>query len=200
MVAVPLKKPSDPSSVASPSVAVIPLVTQTESALADFLENPPEHREWIDGQLTETSGMTILHVRVQGRLVSAWNNYAVGSGLGGEAVPEAPCRTLRQGRRPDVAYMTPELLAEYGRAPSLPMSFPLIAEVASSDDSGEGLLAKAEEYLASGALEVWVVFPEGRLILVKLLDGDWQVFGPGQTIATQRVLVGFAIGVEGLLT
>jgi hypothetical protein len=70
MVAVPLKKPSDPSSVASPSVAVIPLVTQTESALADFLENPPEHREWIDGQLTETSGMTILHVRVQGRIVS----------------------------------------------------------------------------------------------------------------------------------
>jgi Uma2 family endonuclease len=113
-------------------------------------------------------------------------------------VPEAPCRTLKQGRRPDVAYMPPELVVEFGRSPSVPRSFPLVAEVASPDDSGEGLFEKAEEYLGSGALEVWLVFPEARLVLVKGLGQDWRLFVPGQTIGSE-VLKGFTIEVDGLL-
>ncbi|WP_202924862.1 Uma2 family endonuclease [Myxacorys almedinensis] len=62
---------------------------------------------------------------------------------------ETVCRTLKQGRRPDVAYMSPELVAQFGQEAGLPQSFPLIAEIASPDDSVEGLFAKAIEYLAS---------------------------------------------------
>ena len=164
MVATPLK-----TSTATPPQSV---ETQDSPAsevftLQDFEQNPPEHQEWVDGQLIETNGMTILHVRVQGRIVSAWNAHATASGLGGEAVPEAPCRTLKQGCRPDVAYMTPELLEEYGSAPSLPQCYPLVAEVASPDDSGEMLFAKVEEYFEAGCLEVWLVYPEARLLLAK---------------------------------
>lgn len=201
MVAVPLRKPT-PSTSPAPSLVEEPLPSQAvakQFTLRDFEQNPPEHQEWVDGQLIETNGMTILHVRVQGRIVSAWNAYASESGCGGEAVPEAPCRTLKQGRRPDVAYMTPELLADYGSAPSLPQCYPLVAEVASPDDSGEALFAKAEEYFEAGCLEVWLVYPEARLILVKRLGGDWRLFLPGQEIATGEVLGGFAIAVEQLL-
>jgi Uma2 family endonuclease len=84
-------------------------------------------------------------------------------GQGGKVCTEAPCRSGKQSRRPDVAYITPELLEELGAFTILPQSFPLIAEIASPDDSGEELFAKAKEYLESGCQEVWLVFPESRL-------------------------------------
>ena len=201
MIAVPLKNqaPSPPVETRTPAEAAATVDNPRPFLLEDFLQNPPEHQEWVDGQLIETNGMTIRHVRVQGRIVSAWNAHAMESGLGGEAVPEAPCRTQKQGRRPDVAYLTPEILEEYGTAPSLPQCYPLVAEVASPDDSGEGLFAKAEEYFEAGCLEVWLVYPEARLILAKQVGQDWRLFLPGQEIGTGEVLEGFAIAVEQLL-
>ena len=44
---------------------------------------------------------------------------------------ELPCITVRQGRRPDVCYLTPELVAEFGNNATLPQSPLLIAEIAS---------------------------------------------------------------------
>ena len=64
------------------------------------------------------------------------------------------CQTNKQGRRPDLAYLTPSLLTQYASATSLPQSFPLIAEIASPDDTGEELFSKAKEYLQSGCQEV----------------------------------------------
>ncbi len=37
---------------------------------------------------------------------------------------EAPCRTNKQGRKPDVAYLTPELVEQFGEAAVFPQSFP----------------------------------------------------------------------------
>ena len=167
--------------------------------LDDYIQNPPDRMEWIDGELVETTGMTIRHSLVQGRLLTLWNNYAASSGQGGQALPEAPCRTHKQGRRPDVAYMTPELVTQFAQERVLPQSYPLICEVASPDDSAEDLFAKAIEYLESGCEEVWLIFPEARLVLVKLQGQMWQVFTPEQAIATQRILPGFTIPVDELL-
>lgn len=166
--------------------------------LEDFMQNPPQDMEWVDGELIEKTGMTILHSILQGRLIERWGNYASSSGQGGEVVAESPCRTNKQGRRPDVAYMPPDFVAQYRQAKALPQSFPLIAEVASPDDSAEGLFAKAIEYLESGAEEVWLVFPEARLILVKTIDHEWQLSRLGQSISTQKVLQGFSVSVDQL--
>jgi Uma2 family endonuclease len=47
--------------------------TVTESiSLEEFLANPPDHMEWVDGQLVETTGMTIRHRLIQGRLTRYW--------------------------------------------------------------------------------------------------------------------------------
>ncbi|WP_228055201.1 Uma2 family endonuclease [Gloeocapsopsis crepidinum] len=57
--------------------------------------------------------MTVRHGVVQGRLSRLWGNHAF-DGQGGEPCTEVPCRTTKQVRRPDVAYITPELLAQFG--------------------------------------------------------------------------------------
>ena len=167
-------------------------------SLEEFMANPPEHMEWVEGGLVEKAGMTIKHSVVQGRVTRYWGDYILSSGQGGEVCPEAPCRTLKQGRRPDVAYMTAELLEQFGQAAILPQSFPLIAEVASPDDSAEELFAKAREYLESGCQEVWLLFPESHLIMTNS-QGKWLIFNRGETVITQTVLQGFSVTVDELL-
>lgn len=170
----------------------------TVLSLAEFIANPPDHMEWVDGKLVEKAGMTIRHSVVQGRVTRYWGDYILSSGQGGEVCPEAPCRTLKQGRRPDVAYITAELMEQFGQSAILPQSFPLIAEVASPDDSAEELFAKAREYLESGCQEVWLLFPESRLVMTNS-QGKSLVFNRGETVITQTVLQGFSVAVDELL-
>ncbi len=117
---------------------------------------------------------------------------------GGEVYTEAPCRTNKQGRAPDVAYLTPELLAQYGDAKVLPQSFPLSAEIVSPTDFAEDVIAKAQEYLQSGGEEVWLVFPESHWIIV-VTPNQRLVFSSGEVVSTQTVLPGFSVAVDELL-
>ncbi|MEZ2302293.1 MAG: Uma2 family endonuclease [Microcoleus sp.] len=167
-------------------------------SLEDFLVKPADRMEWVDGNLVEKTGMTFKHGLAQSKLSTLWRNYKNSSGQGGEVVTEVLCRTNKQGRRPDVAYITPELLPQSGNFTAFFQSFPLIAEVASPEDSGEELFAKAQEYLASGCLEVWLLFPEARLIFVNA-GKNWLLFNGDEVASTQNVLSGFSIGVSELL-
>jgi len=65
--------------------------------------------------------------------------------------------------RPDVAYLTPEPLAQFGNSNVLPQSFPLVAEIISPTDEVEEVFAKAKEYLQS---IVKKVLPESQWIVV----------------------------------
>ena len=173
--------------------------TVTESiSLQDFLANPPEHMEWVDGQLLEKTGITVRHSLIQSRLNCYWGNYKNESGQGGEVLVELPCRTLKQGRRPDVAYLSNELLAQFSEATALPQSPPLVGEIASPDDSAEELFAKALEYFESGCQEVWLVFPETRRFLV-LTQGQTLGFNVGDVVRTQLILQGFSVAVDEFL-
>jgi Uma2 family endonuclease len=171
---------------------------QNVISLEEFLIKPPERMEWVDGNLVEKTGMTFKHGLAQSKLSTLWRNYKNSSGQGGEVLTEVLCRTGKQGRRPDVAYITPELLPQSGNFTAFSQSFPLIAEVASPEDSGEDLFAKAQEYLESGCLEVWLLFPEARLIFVNAGE-RWLLFNADEVINTQRVLAGFSLAVSELL-
>ncbi|MBC6480807.1 MAG: Uma2 family endonuclease [Hormoscilla sp. GM7CHS1pb] len=165
--------------------------------LDEYMRNPPE-MEWVDGQLLEKNGMTTKHGRVQGNLYFYWRNYKVYSGQGGPVYVDAPCRTVERGRKPDVAYLTPELLEKFGEPAVFPQSFPLIGEIISPPDRAEEVIAKSQEYLQSGGQEVWLVFPENRLIIVTTQDTR-QVFVSGEVVSTQKVLLGFNVAVDELL-
>ncbi len=180
-------------------------------SLEDWMENPPvgtewvdgklidkHSREWIDGELVEKNGRTLKHSRIQVNLSFSWKSYKDSSGQGGEVYTDVPCRTNKQGREPDVAYLTPELVTQYGDAKVLPQSFPLSAEIVSPTDLAEDVIAKAQEYLQSGGEEVWLVFPESRWIIVTT-QNKRVVFTSGEVISTQTVLPGFSVAVDELL-
>ncbi len=180
----PIDRPAEPGAI--------------EFSLEDWMQNPPDHTEWVNGTLVEKSGMTLKHSKIQGNLYFHWRRYRDANGLGGEVYTEVPCRTHQQGRVPDVAYLTPELVAQYGDAKVLPQSFPLIAEVISPTDLAEEVIAKAKEYLASGSEEVWLVYPEVRWTIV-LTQETQQIFVAGQVVKTQKVLPGFEMAIDELL-
>jgi Uma2 family endonuclease len=168
------------------------------SSLSEWLENPIEGTEWVNDQLLEKTGMTRKHSKVQRLISTLWANYRDAQNLGGEVYTEVACRTIRQGRRPDVAYITPNLLKEYGEDIVLPQSFPLIAEIVSPTDLAEDIFAKADKYLASSSEEVWLVFPENRRVIVITAQSE-QIFRAGEIAKTQQTLPGFSVAVDELL-
>jgi Uma2 family endonuclease len=79
----------------------------------------------------------------------------------------------------------------------LPQSFPLIAEIASPTDEAEALFAKAQEYLHSGSLEVWLIFPDSQWVLIAT---QTQLLGfiSGSTLSTQIAMPGFTLEIAEL--
>lgn len=167
-------------------------------SLDDFMLSPLERKEWVDGQLVEKDGMTLRHSGIEARLTRYWGNYLVSSGQGGQVYTEAPCRTTKQVRRPDVAYLTAELLSQFAESAVLPQSFPLIAEVVSPTDMAEELFTKAQEYLQSGCEEVWLLLPESRYVMT-ITQNQRFWFATGDIAGTQMVLQGFSVSVDELL-
>ncbi|MBD2299178.1 Uma2 family endonuclease [Nostoc sp. FACHB-190] len=170
----------------------------TNYSLEDWLQSPPEGTEWVNGELLEKQEVTLKHSRIQAKVATYWRNYKDTSGQGGEVYTEAPCLTNKQGRRPDVAYLTPELMQQFGEPAVLPQSFPLIAEIISPTDLAEDMIAKSQEYLQSGSEEVWLVFPENSWIIV-ITKNQRLVFIAGEVVRTQTVLPGFNVAVNELL-
>ncbi len=171
----------------------------TTITLEEFLANPPENQEWVDGELINKTNMTIKHSQIQAKLIIAWGKYIENSQQGGKVYAELPCKTINQGRRPDVCYLIPELALQYEDAPSLPQCPPLIAEIASPNDSAEDLFAKAGEYLASQCEEVCLIFPESKRVLI-ILSEQTLAFSHNDYIGTQKVLTGFNISVNDLFS
>jgi Uma2 family endonuclease len=167
-------------------------LTKKNLTLEDFIANPPEGKEWFDGNAVEKTGMTIRHSKIQARISRLWGNYLLESGQGGEVYVELPCVTVNRGRRPDICYLTPELVEQFGNEPTLPQSPPLIGEIASPTDYAEDLFAKATEYLESGCVEVWLVFPESNRVLI-ITQTQTLAFHSPDEVSTQKVLSGFRL-------
>lgn len=174
-------------------------LSQQDLTLEDFIANPPQGKEWIDGDLVEKTGMTIRHSKIQSNLAYYWKNYLLESGQGGEVYVELPCVTVRRGRRPDVCYLTSELSEQFGNNATLPQSPPLIAEIASPTDYAEDLFAKVAEYLESGCVEVWLIFPENNRLLI-ITQAQTLAFYGSDEVSTQKVLSGFRLSLGELFS
>jgi Uma2 family endonuclease len=174
-------------------------LSQAGLTLEEFIAHPIEGKEWIDGNLVEKTGMTIRHSKIQARIARLWGNYLLQSEQGGEVYVELPCVTQCQGRRPDVCYLTPELVEQFGNDVTLPQSPPLVVEVASPTDFAEDLFAKAAEYLDSGGLEVWLVFPESNRLLI-ITQTQTLAFHSPDEVAIQKVLSGFRVALSELFS
>ncbi|MEG3845938.1 Uma2 family endonuclease [Microcoleus sp. herbarium19] len=190
---------------------IIPSVEQLDLTLEEWMQNPPDGTEWADGkvivkhpvefvngEVVGKPGLTAKTRRIQARLVRYWGIYMDSSGQGGEVYVEVTCQTLKKGRIPDVSYITPELLAQVGEFSVLTQSFPLLAEIVSPSDFADDVFAKAQEYLESGCLEVWLLFPKSSWVLV-ITQNQVVLFKPGDVAITQVVLPGFRVAVDELM-
>ena len=96
------------------------------------------------------------HGAVQGRLCQ---KLAV---LGGEALVEVGIATREGVFVPDVAWASPRFVAAHGGETPLTQAPELCIEVVSPSNSAKELAEKRSAYLASGAAEVWIVYPQSR--------------------------------------
>lgn len=167
-------------------------------SLEEFLANPRDRTEWVNGHLIEKQDMTAKTGRIQARLARYWGNYADSSGQGGEVYTETSCRTVGRTRCPDVAYLTPDLVAQYGDFKILPRSFSLVAEVISPNDEAEEVFTKVREYLASECEEVWLVFPDSQWVLI-ITSQRQELRGLEDVATTHSVLSGFSVAVKELI-
>jgi Uma2 family endonuclease len=192
------KTPASKVILDQPEFSEYESVASQIHTLEDWLETPLENTEWIDDKLQEKSEVTMKHSGIQSNLSYYWRVYLSQNNLGGRVYTEVPCRTVNRGRKPDVAYLTPELLEQFGVPSSFPQSFPLIAEVISPTDYMEEAISKSQEYLESGCEEVWLLLPEAKWVII-ITKENRQIFISGAIVSTQKVLLGFSISVDELL-
>jgi Uma2 family endonuclease len=173
-------------------------VSSPTISLEDFMANPPDRVEWVDGQLLQKPDMNAKTGRIQARLAFYWTGYFLSQQQGGEVYTETPCRTTNRTRCPDVAYLTPDLVAAHGDFKILPHSFPLVAEIVSPTDEAEEVFTKVREYLASDCQEIWLIFPNSQWVFV-ITPQQQKLFNLTDTVSTQTVLPGFQVLVSDLI-
>jgi Uma2 family endonuclease len=66
---------------------------QKHFTLEEFMANPLDQMEWVDGKLVEKDGVTLKHGKIQSRLGCAWANYRNLSKQEGEVYISPPCCT-----------------------------------------------------------------------------------------------------------
>lgn len=103
-------------------------------------------------------------------------------------------------RRADTAYhrldrLTHERATSEGHCTVVP---DLVVEVVSPNDSAEDVNRKRGEWLAAGAVLVWVVFPDVREIHAYLNDGTVRIFRAADTLTAAPILPDFSTPVADL--
>jgi Uma2 family endonuclease len=119
------------------------------------------------------------HGLLQGRLIQRLLP------LGGQAIAEASVVTSVGLLVTDVAWASAEFMRAHGTETPFTQAPELCIEIASPSNSLKELREKVDAYLAAGASEAWIVFPQ---------SGRVEVFGKGG--ATQSSL--FAVELAGL--
>lgn len=91
--------------------------------------------------------------------------------LGGNALVEVGIATPAGAFVPDVAWASDDFYARHGKETPLTRAPELCMEVASPSNSRKELDEKIAAYLATGATEAWIVFPQSRRIEVYGKEG-----------------------------
>ena len=119
------------------------------------------------GRLLMTPAST-YHGRVQGRLCQKL------AGLGGEALIETGIATHLGLFVPDIAWASTQFISAHGGETPLTRAPEVCIEVVSPSNSVKEMEEKRTAYLAAGAKEVWIVYPQSK---------RWESYGPQGPLA-----------------
>lgn len=109
------------------------------------------------GRVMMTPPPAYIHGLVQGRLV-----HILSALSGGQVGIESPIATASGLFAADVTWASDAFVREYGAEVALQHAPELCIEVVSPSNSRKELDEKRDAYLASGAQEVWIVYPESK--------------------------------------
>jgi Uma2 family endonuclease len=119
------------------------------------------------GQIIMTPPADFSHYRLAARL-----GRLLVAALGGESVQEAAVACEGFGTLiADVVWCSPAFLAAHAHERVLQRAPEICVEVLSPSNSTKEIDEKTRGYLAEGAMEVWIVDPEGRTIAVHGPEG-----------------------------
>jgi Uma2 family endonuclease len=102
-------------------------------------------------------------------------------------------------KAPDAAYKSKERFEKGGKTKGYSTVMPeLVVEVNSPSDSYGEVVKKVNLWLKSGVLEVWVVEPDSRMIIVYYSDGGSKIFYSDDEISGGSILPGFKFRVKDI--
>ena len=101
-------------------------------------------------------------------------------------------------RAPDVAFVSKDRVHLTPKRGFFPGPPDLAAEVLSPDDSASDVLAKVEDWLNAGTVEVWIIDPDRKTVTVHAGVGDdhsVRTLHESNTLRCESLLPGFAVAV-----
>jgi Uma2 family endonuclease len=110
---------------------------------------------------------SFYHGVIAGRLV-----HKLVAALGAEAVTNATVATPSGLFLPDVAWASPQFMSQHGSEFAVTRAPEICIEVVSPSNSVKELDEKRDAYLAAGAHEVWIVYPQSKRIEVYGAQGQ----------------------------
>lgn len=162
----------------------------------DFMALPDDGRKYelVDGEAKEvpTGGR---HGRLEARFIGWLTNLA---GAYGDVFGASTGFRMIGGniRCPDASFMRYERLPG-GEAPDwfVDGAPDLCIEVISASEDMRDARRKVDEYFASGASQVWHVFPESRSVTVFTAPDEARSYAAGDTVDASDVLPGLRVDV-----
>jgi Uma2 family endonuclease len=101
-------------------------------------------------------------------------------------------------RIPDLAFLRADRLQGLDVQQRLQGAPDLAVEIASPSDKPDDLARKAQQYLASGARAVWVLYPEARLAYLYRPGEGIEVRDDTQPLDNAELLPGFSVALSAI--
>ena len=156
------------------------------------LPDEPGKQELSNGEVIITPLPKLIHTKVSHRLYHALDGIGVGEVRFAAGFQLGP-RTVRQ---PDVAVLLRKRVVPedswWQGAPDIAI------EVLSPGNSAEDIELKISQYLAAGAILVWIVSPKARQVSIYRADGTGALLQEPASLTGEPVLPGFALPLVDL--
>jgi len=173
-------------------------ILELPKTLAEFMLWEPEDGfkyEWNDGELIKFTGMN----RKQLYIYEVLNNIFIEKGLWKRGTFVAEYDTMLTGiqmRRPDIAYLTKEQVANTKKEIDEIPEF--VIEVISTTDNHYKLEDKITEYFMHGVQVVWIILPEHKMVYVYTSRKTVKICTDDDICSANPVLPEFEISVNQL--
>lgn len=163
-------------------------------------ENQDRRWELVDGELIEMPSSSKINTIIAGIIAYYFNFFALDSGLGHVSVPDGGYQLNENTvRQPDVGFISKDRLKTL-EGVTFEVAPDIAVEMISPSETLPKVRRKIDDYLSAGTKQVWVVYPEDKVIEIWQLapDGSKNVrtLGIEDTLTAGDVLPKFEVALK----